>query len=448
MNTGQIMNRGENMYNKIKVLIFTVLVVVLSAAAVYADRVDTGWKGYGLYNLNKSEVIISNESDIVTINGGNAAAVYEYTIKNNSGKNITVNFGYPDNGIKKFNVHDGSKYLSYKTRDTAYLKTNYGVQNLQTPEVRWYLFNMVFTPDQTRTIKVNIEVEMKKEENDTYGLSFFKDRSYSYAINSEKTDFTLKLEDFKPYNIYELDGIKPEEISSEGVIALSYGGSYGSGVSLRYQPIDKMAVERVNASTYKKPKAIVKAFDAKNYDEALKLSDEYIAEPADSRLSLEQVKYIRAESIKLLNNSDEYLSAVEQLDISKLYPGRIRYKVLVDRLEAYNAVNNDEGIDKILEELIPEIQQSYPYLLYWLDQKGYRLSESEQEDPGIATHTENAANASSRKSFDILGAVIVLLTTLRESRWTYTVLGLLVGFILGRFSKRSKRKKSVYLFRD
>jgi hypothetical protein len=81
------------MYNGIKKLIFTVLIVVMSTSLIYADRVDTGWKGYGLYNLNKSEVSILNEQDTVTINGGNASAVYEYTIKNNSTNDITVNFG-------------------------------------------------------------------------------------------------------------------------------------------------------------------------------------------------------------------------------------------------------------------------------------------------------------------------------------------------------------------
>ncbi|HYE84061.1 MAG TPA: hypothetical protein VEG39_18095 [Clostridia bacterium] len=436
------------MYKKIRILIFTVLVVVISAAAVYADRVDTGWKGYGLYNLNKSQVIIYNESDTITINGEDVSAVYEYTITNKSGKNITVNFGYPDNGIYKFSVHDGSKFLSYKTRNPDYLVSNYGVENLQTPDGRWYLFNMVFTPDQTRTIKVTIGAEMKKEDNDTYKLSFFKDRNYSYAIKSEKTSFSLKLADFKPYSVYELDGIKPGEISAEGSITLSFDKSYGNGASIRYQPIDRMAAGKVNASTYKKPKAIVKAFNEKKYNDAVTLCDEYIKSPADSSLNLEQVKYIRAESSRLLGKYDEYLSAVEQLDISKLYPGRIRYKILLDRLDAYSNLNNDEGIGNILKGLIPEIQQSNPYLLYWLDQNGYTLSENEQVDAAALTEPENPVISKKSKGFDILGALINFITALRESRWTYTILGLLVGFLLGRFTKRGKRKKSVYLFRD
>lgn len=443
-----IKNRSENMSKKLKILIFTVLVLVITAAAVYADKVDTGWLGYGLYNLNKSEVIISSEFDNVVINGSNVSAVYEYTIKNTSGKSITANFGYPDNGINKFSIHDGSKFLSYKTRDVAYLKSNYGVENLQTPEVRWYLFNMAFVPDQTRTIKVTIEAGMKKEENDTYKLNFFKDRNFFYAITSDNTQLTLKLASFKPYNIFELEGINQEEVSAEGDIKLSYSGSYGSGASVRFQPIDKMVLEKLYASAYKKPKAIARAFDAKKYDEALTLCDEYIKAPADNKLNIEQVKYVRAECIRQLNNNEEYLKAMEEVDIAGLYPARIGYKIAVDRLEAYNAVNNDESIDKILSELIPDTQQSYPYLHYWLIKNGYKLMDVKEEDVIKPVDTPNTSNTTSGKGFDILGAAIAFFTALKESRWTYTVLGLVIGFIIGRLTKRNKRKGPVYLFRD
>jgi hypothetical protein len=436
------------MYNGIKKLIFTVLIVVMSTSLIYADRVDTGWKGYGLYNLNKSEVSILNEQDTVTINGGNASAVYEYTIKNNSTNDITVNFGYPDNGIYKFSINDGSKFLSYKTRDNVYLKNNYKVEGLQTPDGRWYLFNMAFKPGQTRVIKVSIEAEMKRAENDIYGLSFFKDRSYSYAIPSEKTKLTLKLTNFKPYSIFELEGIKPEDISNEGAATLSYSGSYGSGASMKYQPIDNMAIDRLNASEYKKPKAIVKAFKAKNYKEALTLCNEYISAPSDNRLSLEQVKYVKAECNRLLNNNQEYMNDIEQLDISKLYPGRIKYKIMLDRLSVNDTMNNDAAIDKILGELMPETQQNYPYLHYWLNQNGYKLSESGQKEADIPTYAEKAIKSASEKGFDILGTTIKVIATLKESRWTYTVLGLLAGFILGRLTKRGKKKSSTYLFRN
>jgi hypothetical protein len=307
---------------------------------------------------------------------------------------------------------------------------------------------MVFSPGQTRTIKVSIEAEMKKAENDTYSLSFFKDRSYSYAIPSQKAKLTLKLSNFKPYNIFELEGIKPEDISSEGATTLSYNGSYGSGVSMKYQPIDRLAIDRLYASEYKKPKAIVRAFNAKNYEEAWTLCNEYISAPADNRLSLEQVKYVKAESSRLQNNNEEYISAMAQLDISKLYPERVRYKILIDRLNAYNSINNDEAIDKILVELIPETQQSYPYLNYWLDQNGYKLAGEEPKEAEVVANTEKPTKLPSGKGFDILGAAMKFLTVLKESRWTYALFGLLIGFAIGRLTKRGKKKSSTYLFRN
>ncbi|HWR60025.1 MAG TPA: hypothetical protein VN580_00350 [Clostridia bacterium] len=435
------------MCNKLKMLFFTVLVIVTIAAAVYADTADTGWMGYGLYNLNKSEVSISNESDNVVIDGSNVSAVYEYTIKNNSGKSITVNFGYPDNGITKFSVHDGSKFLTYKTRDTAYLKNNYGVKELQTPDGRWYLFNMTFTSGQTRTIKVSIEAAMKKEGNDTYKLSFFKDRSFSYAIKSQEAALTLKLSDFKPYDIFELDGVKPEEITADGSLKLSYSGDYGSGASLRYQPVDRMVLDKLNGSEYKKPKAIVKAFDAGNFEETMTLCDEYIEAPGDNTLSIEQVKYVRAECMRKLNDNEGYLKALGEINRTVLYPARIGYKITIDSLEAYSSLNNDEGIDNILRELLPDTEKSYPYLHFWLAQSGYELAEVNE---AVIQPTGGPAGGkpASGKGLDILGGLIAFMTMLRESKWTYTILGLVIGFVLGRITKRNKRKSSVYLFRD
>lgn len=436
------------MYKKIKLLVFTILIIIISTSVTYASSYDTGWNGFGLYNLNKSEVTISNESDTVTVNGGNVSAIYEYTIKCNSEKSITVNFGYPDNGIYKFSVHDGSKYLNYKTRNTDYLKLNYGADNLQTPEGRWYLINMAFSPGQTRTIKVAIEAEIEKEGNDTYALNFFKDRNFTYAIQSEKAWLTLKFADFKPYNIFELKGFKQEEISTDGTVTFSYGSDYDSGISLGYQPVDKMAFDKLSASKFKLPKAIAKAFKEKKYEEALTLCNEYLSTPSDSSLNIEQVEYVKAECMRLLGNNSEYLSVVEQLDITKLYPNRIRYKLLTDRIVAYDSTGNEEGMDMILKELIPEIQQSYPYLNYWLNQKGYKLKEIEEKPTEIETHNSNLGNTVSNKGFDILGASINFFTTIKESRWTYVFLGFFLGLIFGRLTKRKKRNKSVYLFRD
>jgi len=430
----------------IKFLVLAVLVMIMLTAAAYADSVDTGWKGYGLYNFNKSDVSISNESDNITINGEKVTAVYEYTIKSNADKDIAVNFGIPDNGIVKFSIYDGSKYLNYKTRNTSYLKSTYGVENLQTPEVRWYLFTMVFTPGQTRSISVSIEAQMKKAENDTYGLSFFKDRGYSYAINSEKTWMTLNLPDFKPYYIYELEGVNEEQISNDGVATLSFSGDYGNGIFLRYQPIDKMALDSLGKSAYKKPKSIVKAFNEKKYEEALNLCNEYISSPTDSSLNLEQVKFIKAECMRLSGNYAEYLSTVEQLDISRLYPGRIRFKILHDRLIAYKNTGNAEGVNTILKELIPETQQIYPFLYHWLDRNGYRLEEAEPDAEDAAS--QNNQVSTKNKGFDVLGAVIDFFTFVTESRWTYVLLGFIAGFIIGRLTKRRKKSRSVYLFRD
>lgn len=431
-----------------RLLIITVLIIAFIVSPAYADNMDTGWKGYGLYNLNKSEVTISNESDNVSIDGKNVNAVYEYTIKSNSQRDISVNFGIPDNGIVKFSVHDGIKYLNYKTRNASYLKNTYGAVNLQTPDVRWYLFTMVFTPGQTRTIKVSIEAEMLKEENDTYGLSFFKDRNYSYAINSEKTLITLKLAGFKPYYIFELKGINEESISEDGAVTLSYSGDYGNGAFMRYQNVDKMALDSLGKSAYNKPKDIVKAFNDKKYSDAIMLCNEYLNAPTDSSLNIEQVKYVKAECIRQSGNSEEYLSSLEQINISQLYPGRIRYKILHDKLKAYADTKNNEGMNMILKDLIPETKMSYPYLYHWLDKNGYKLVADDQAAEDITPPVDNKGSATKNRGFDILGMAIKFFNFVAQSRWTYVFLGFLAGFIIGRLTKRKKKSKSVYLFRD
>jgi hypothetical protein len=306
---------------------------------------------------------------------------------------------------------------------------------------------MAFEAGQTRTIKVAIDASIKKEANDTYSLSFFKDRGFSYGITGERTGMTIKFTDFKPYYISELDGIKPEDISGQGEVKLSYGGSNGSGASLKYHPTDKMVIERLNASEYKKPKAIAKAFGSGKYEEALTLCDEYIKAPSDNNLNIEQVKYVRVECMRLSGKNEEYLKAIEEIDTAKLYPARIGYKIAYDRLEAYNAVNDDNGIDKVLAALVPDTEKNYPYLSFWLTHNGYELKA--QEAAEVPTVTPNSVKPTkTSKGFDVLGAVLSFFTLLRDSKWTYGVLGLLVGFLIGRLTKRNKRKGPVYMFRD
>ena len=207
-------------------------------------------------------------------------------------------------------------------------------------------------------------------------------------------------------------------------------------------------MDKLSASVYKAPKAIAKAFNDKQYEEALSLCNEYLEAPADKDLSPEQVHLVRAECIRLLGNNHEYISASEQLDITKLYPSRIRYKVLTDRILAYASIGNDEGIHMILKELIPEIQNSYPYLYNWMNKKGYKLKDPEEETVDIVTHADNLPNVDSNKGFDILGTSLEVFTAVRESRWTYVILGFLLGFLIGRLTKKRKKNKSVYLFRD
>ncbi len=430
----------------IRFCVFSLLLAIISAVVVFADNTDAGWKGYGLYNFNRAGIVIDYESVNVIINGDNASAVYEYTIKCNSDKNTVVNFGYPDNGITKFTVNDGNKFINYKTRNKLYLKNNYKAENIQVSEDLWFLFNMTFSPGQTQKIKVTIESRIKKDNNDTYPLSFFNDRNYPYVVSGDNISLAIVLDNFRPYNVIELIGLNQEDISDKGEIRISYDNGYGRGISIRYQPVDKMVLDKLNTSPYKKPKAIARAFSEGNYNEALKLCNEYISAPADSSLNIEQLEYIKAECLRLLNNIGDYLNIVDNLDTTMLYPSRIRYKILIDKMEIYNAAGDNDSINKILKQLIPEIRQSYPYLNSWMKNNGYEIRETEQEPQAAAHRTDNPVK--SPKGFDVLGALISFITTARESRWLYVIVGFLIGFIAGRKVKRKKKERSVYLFRD
>lgn len=438
---------GEAMSIRRRLLILVLLAFILNIALVYADNNDSGWKGYGLYNLSKSGVTITNESDMVKISGSNVEAVYEYTIRNDSDKEIVASLGIPDNGTSKFSVHDGSKYLKYWKTSDDYVKKNYGVEKLPDHKSGWHIFNMVFSKGQSRTIRISISAEIVAADNDTYAISIFKDRSYPYTILSEKINYRLIFEDFRPYNIVAIEGFQPDVITDEGDINLSYVGNYGGGGQIIYQPIDKMAAERLGTSAYKKPKAILKDFIAKNYQRTIDQCNEYIEAPADKNLSVEQIKYIKAESYRLSGMKNEYLQTLDEIDTAKLYPGRIRYKLLIDKLELYDSAGNKDGINSILKEMIPEIKVSYPYMLHWLDSNGYKLEE-DKEDPLLSTHTENTEELKNKGSVNIPEVLLKIAGIIRDSWISYLVIGFILGFIVGRISKRKKRRRSVYMFRD
>lgn len=441
-------NRGDDMRRGNKLLVLVLLILMLGITSIYADSADSGWKGYGLYNLSKSGITVTNEIDTVKIAGSNVEAVYEYTIRNDSGREIVASLGIPDNGLNKFSIYDGSKYLKYWKTNVGYVKDNFGLDNLQDKKNGWYIFNMVFSTGQSRTIKISISAEMKMAENDTYDIGIFKDRSYPYTILSERTSYILTFDNFRPYNIVNVEGLQPEQISNEGEVSLSHEGNYGGGGLITYQPIDKMAADKLGASSYKKPKTIVRAFEAGNYRDVVNYCNEYIEAPADKNLTIEQVEYIRAESLRLLGMKDEYLQALNDIDTAKLYPGRIRYKLLVDKLELYDSQSNNEEINKILSEMIPETRDSYPYMFYWLESNGYKLEE-EPKDPGLTTHTEKTGELTNKRSFNIPGIILKLFNSARKSWISYLVIGFIIGFIVGRISKKSnRRRRSIYMYRN
>ncbi len=420
------------------VLLVACMLFALSAS-VYGDDPE-GYNHYGVYNLKNLNIEVAAGSETVTVSQDQVRTVYEYTILNKDSTAVEAVFGVPDSGIHRFvPTVDGSQ-VKYRTRDEAYLQRNYGVQGIEPEKKLWFLFNVNIGAGEARTFKIDLSAAVPQDKDNSYTLKLLEGRGYAGVIKGTRLPFKLAAEAFRPYDLIALEGLPYEHFSDTGEVNLTMEGQ--SGITVRYQPVEKLLYGKLLASVYKKPKAIARAVVGKKFTEASVLCDEYLAAPLDAKLEPEQVRMAQAEALRLGGDYIGYLEKLEDLDLTKVYPDRMRYKTAFDKIQYYDTIANAAALEEAVKALYSEVKGAY--LGFWLESNGYIREESK---PAVPAPSAAEPKDSDRKP-NPFAAMARTFSGFKYQGTVLLVLGFALGFIVGRMSRKKRRSRSMYLFRD
>jgi hypothetical protein len=433
--------------SKIKMTFIFALVLALSmtfTSAVYSDSKD-GWKGYGLYNINASKVSIISEDVNVKLLNDRLAYNGEFLIRNQSNNVVKAVLGIPVQGIDKITLMEKNSVIKWKKRSFGSMQNEFAMENRVPKEEFWYVYNLTLNPGETKLLNLSLEAVQLQEEQGSYTFTYYNDRKLGFSNQVEKTSLYIDIADFQPYNILSVQGLDPALLGAKGDIVLKAALESTNTVSIKYMDVTKAALNRLQTSAMYKPREIALTFIGKNYSKASSLCDEYLKNPIDSGISQEEILFIKAESMRRLQNYDKYLAIVDAMDYSKLYPLELKNKIFMDKMTIYIEQRNNNKLLNLYDELEQEPSESTQILKAWIENSSIygasMLNKSNLEE--VVQREERAVEKE-------ISELERWYNQAMEFKYTPIILfaaGLLLGLFLRISKSKKKRKKSMYIYR-
>lgn len=430
--------------SKILILILVLVLSVSFASAVYSDTTDS-WKGYSLYNINDSKITIINEDVNIELLNDRLAYKGDFLIRNYSNAVVKTTLGMPVQGIDKITLLEKNTVIKWRKRSFISMQNEFGMENRIPKEEFWYVFNLTLNPGETKLLNMNLEAVQLKEEKNSYTFTYYNDRKLGFSNQMEKTSLYIRISDFQPYNILSVQGFDPGSMGVKGDIILKTTEENTDTVAIKYMDVTKALMDKLKASAMYKHREIALVFLGKNYNKASSLCDEYLKNPIDSGISDEEIMFIKAESLRRLQNYDKYLSIIETMNYSKLYPIELKNKILMDRMTIYTEQQSSDKLISLYNELEQDTSESTQILKAWIKNssiygasqlnKDGMLDEIEKVD-----HTTIQNNSKLEQWYE------------KAMGYKYTPIiifaaGLLLGLTIRMFRFKRKRRKSNYIYR-
>ena len=430
--------------NKSKLIVTLIFVLVLTSM-VYAEPTEE-WKGYGLYTIGSSKISIVSEDVSVELLKDRLNYSGEFVIRNTANEAIKATIGIPVQGIEKITLYERNTSIKYKIRTLGSLQNEFGLQGELPKEGSWYVFSITLNPNESKLYKLSFEAARAADEQNAYSFTYFNDRNLGFSNQVEKSSLYIDIFGFQPYNILSLEGMDAAQLGIKGAAFVKKNAGSASTIYLKYADIDKSATEKLLVSAMYKPKEIANAFIGANYNKVPALCDDYLKNPLDSQISQEQIQYVKAESYRKLQYSDRYLSLVEAMDYSKLYPAALKYKVIYDRMVIYHEQGHQDKLAKLYQELERDDSPNAKILLRWVNNSGLFASVPESEisvfNPLLTEPEKPAADADSK-----LQSLYKQAMAFKYTPVILFAMGLVLGLVLKKFRIKRRRKKSMYLYR-
>lgn len=427
--------------------LIVILIMLFSFQTITADNGDTGWDGYDVYILNNFDVKLSSKNIKIEIDDDKLAFNGEYVITNKSEKIVEVVLGLPSKYVENLTIGDKGNILKFYKRNKSYIEKNYISEHLPDSE-KWSTVSLWLKGNESRLISIKYD---SKVTNDSKGIYKIRYSNFDEMYNPEISKTLIIFNSFKPYNIICTSGIEVEKSIYSRDAQLLFDISDNSyEIEIDYELTDKLAVDRFDFSQSNKLKNIANLFRIKDYEAVIASCNEYLAKPSDTSLNINQVKFIKAEALRKIVRFDEYLDIIKSIDLSKLYPERLKYKILYDIDEILNGEVEDPNIFNILNTIQKDALDNEEFLGKWMMyyEKDYVNTNNQIETNTRKEEDPDKENVISKYvSFLRLNKVYDFIREFKYLNIIVIIVVFFIGFLLGRKSMKKKSNISYYTFK-
>ncbi len=419
--------------------------IFLSNVEIYSDDENIGFKGYDFYFLNSFDIEVSSKRINIEINDDKLFFEGEYVLNNKTDKINEITLGIPSENAENLIIYEKSNILKTVKRNESFIEKNFISEHLPKSS-KWSTFTLWLKANESRLITIKYESKVINDNKGVYTLNYINN------IQPNNTDTSIsyiKFNEFKPYNIIDISNAEIEKAVYFGGNSLIFDvNKNGRETIVNYELTDKLAVDRLDFSSNKKLKSISASFKLKDYETVIVLCDEYINNPVDNSVNINQVKFVKAEAYRNLVKYDNYFEILKGLDIKALFPYRVKYKILTDIDEILVGKVNIPELSEAIESIRKDMNDSNEFISMWYTHNNLSLPiidtealEHIDED----TKNENPIN----KYFDSLKQKSFIKIFI-ENKLIYIiipVITLLIGYLIGKSSRKRRKGKSYYTLR-
>ncbi len=420
-----------------------VLFLLSSFQQTNADNDVPGFIGYDLYLMNNFNVDIVQKNIVFNIDTGGLLFEGEYILNNQSDQISELVFGIPADNIENITVFDKGNIIKTFRRNEKFIMDNYIYEHLPESD-KWYTASLWLKANESRLIRIEYNAKII---NDNRGIYTFTYTNNIVPLNISASKAYVVFNDFKLYNIIDISNTEIEKMSHNHKAELLFNININGRISnADYEFTDSMSIDRLNFSNSKKLKNIANLYRGKDYEAAIVLCDEYAENPNDANIDINQVKYIKAEAYRKLAKYDNYFEILKLLDLNKLYPIRLKYKIFYDVNEIVNGEAECIDLAIMLKTIQTELNESNEFLSRWME---YSEIDYINKDK-VEENSDNEDLEAPLGKFASLKKLKAIKDYFKNNTYIYYILLVIVfflGFIIGKRKKRKRKSTPYYTLR-
>lgn len=428
-----------------RILFFMILIVIfLNYHILHADNDNFAYEGRDFYFLNSFDIDVVSKNITIEVDEDRITFNGDYILSNQTDKIIEVIFGLPADNVENLVISEKTNPIKVTRRNRGYIEKNLISEHLPTME-KWSTSSLWLKANENRLINIKYDSKTVNDSKGIYTVIYENNITPSSAISSK---VFIEFKNFKPYNIINVYNIEVERLVYNIEAKTVLNGSINSrAMRVDYELIDKMAIDRLGYSTSKTLKNISNLFRTKDYEGVISSCDDYIKNPSDSSIDINQIKFIKAEACRKLIRYDNYFGLIKELNLNKIYPYRLKYKIFSDVDEIISGDINDTHLAIIMKSIQDDLNYSNEFFNRWII---YNKKDYSDAIETTITDEKEEVKESIVNRFKSSEKINKTIEFVEKNKIVYLVIIILIfffGFLIGKYYKKKKNRTPYYTFR-